>query len=448
MLYPPKNGIRRSGILAAPIVWYNTTCFFLPPLPFPMKRRNFLKASALTIASPWVVPSTVFGQDAPSERVTVGHIGVGNQGSHLFRAIQQVKLAQSVAVADCFKSRREGIAAVCKGKAYADFRELLARSDIDCVVVATPDHWHVPIAVAAARAKKGAYVEKPLGLTLAQNIACEKIFKENNAVFQYGTQQRSQQNCWLGCQLVRQGAVGKVHTIEVDAPDGGSGGSTTEVPIPDDLGKDGYEMWIGPAPMKPYTVDRCTPNGTYWIYDQSIGYLGGWGAHPLDIMVWGSDADLSGMIVVEGTGIIPTEGLYDTVYNWDMKIKLGDVKLVFKPGGDRTRFIGEKGWIEVRREGTSASDEALLKIEPATNEKTLFRSPNHYANFIECVKNKTVPVSSLRDAVRSDNISQLCDIAVRTKSVVRWDPIKMQFIDPTAAQAALISRPMRTPWTM
>ena len=406
--------------------------------------------------APLVLPSSVFGDDTvapPSERVTVGHIGVGNQGGHLFRATQAVRLAQSVAVSDCYKSRREGVAAICKGKAYADFREIIARDDIDCVIIATPDHWHVPIAIAAAKTKKGAFVEKPLGLTVAQNIACEKVFKENGVAFQYGTQQRSQMrdgipSCWLGCQLVRQGAVGKVHTIEVDAPNGGAGGSTEEAPVPDDLGRDGYDMWIGPAPMKPYTVDRCKPEGTYFIYDQSIGYLAGWGSHPLDIMVWGSDADLSGPIVVEGTGVIPTTGLYDVVYNWDMKIKLGDVNLIFKPGGDRTRFIGEKGWIEVRRNGNSASDPELLKIAPVQNDKTLFHSTNHYANFIECVKNKTVPVSSLRDAVRSDNISHMCDIAVRTKSVVKWDPIKMQLIDATAAQTAMLDRSMRAPWTL
>ena len=167
-------------------------------------RRQFLKSA---VAAPLIVPAMVFGTDekaAPSERVTVGHIGTGNQGGHLFRMTQQVKEAQSVAVADCFTSRRNGYAAACKGKAYADFRELLQRDDIDCVIIATPDHWHVPIGVAAAKAKKGAYIEKPLGLTLAQNLACLKIFKENNAVFQYGTQQRSQENCWRGCQLVRQ----------------------------------------------------------------------------------------------------------------------------------------------------------------------------------------------------------------------------------------------------
>ena len=131
-----------------------------------------------------------------------------------------------------------------------------------------------------------------------------------------------------------------------------------------------------------------------------------------------------------------------------MKIKLGDVNMVFKPGGDRTRFIGEKGWIEVRRNGNSASDAALLQIAPEQNAKTLVHSPNHYANFIEGVKNKVAPVSTLRDAVRSDNISQLCDIAVRTKSTVKWDPVKMTLIDATAAQTAMLDRPLRAPWTL
>ncbi|MGL6194516.1 MAG: Gfo/Idh/MocA family protein, partial [Thermoguttaceae bacterium] len=273
-----------------------------------------------------------------------------------------------------------------------------------------------------------------------QNIACEKTFKENGVFFQYGTQQRSQDNCWRGCELVRQGVIGKVHTIEVDAPNGGDGGSTETAPIPEDLGEAGFKMWTGSGPERPYTVDRCKPPGTYWIYDYSIGYLGGWGAHPLDIMVWGSDADLSGPVIVEGTGVVPTEGLYDTVYNWDMKIKLGDVNMIFKPGGDRTRFIGDKGWIEVCRGGTTASDPKILET-PLDTEKPILKISRHQmGDYINGVRTKTHPVSTLRDAVRSDNISQLCDIAVRTKSTVKWDPIKMEFIDPTPQQKKMFER--------
>jgi hypothetical protein len=417
-------------------------------------RRDFLKVTAGTttsaIAVPMIVPSSVFGNDekaAPSERVTVGHIGVGNQGGHLFRSLQRVQEAQSVAVADCFKSRRDGHAAACKGKAYADFRDILARDDIDCVVVATPDHWHVPIAVLAARAKKSAYVEKPLGLTVELDLLCQKEFAKNGVQFQYGTQQRSQHNCWLGCELVRQGAIGKVVKIEVDAPNGHGGGSIAEAPIPADLGEEGFEMWTGPAPKRPYTVDRCKPDGTYMIYDYSIGYLGGWGAHPLDIMVWGSDADLAGTITVEGTGQINENDLLNAVFNWNMNIKLNDVDLVFKTGGDRTRFIDENGdWIEVRRNGNSASKPEILQTPLKKDQPTLQVSRNHYRDYILGVKNKTAPVSTLNDAVRSDVISHLCDIAVRTKSVVKWNSKEQQLIDPTPEQSKILSRNMREPW--
>ena len=413
-------------------------------------RRHFLKTS-LAVAAPLVVPCTVFGdatKAAANERIGIGHIGAGNQGGHLFRSSRGVREMQSIAVADCFKSRREATAAAIKGQAYLDFRELLARDDIDGVIIAVPDHWHVPIAVAAARAKKSVYVEKPLGLTLEQNLICQKVFAETSQVFQYGTQQRSQENCWRGCELVRQGVIGKIKAIEVDAPNGGKGGSTAEAPIPDDLGREGFEMWTGPAPLRPYTPDRCKPNGTYWIYDYSIGYLGGWGAHPLDIMVWGCDADLSGPVVVEGTGVVPTEGLYDVVYDWDMKIKLGAVDVTFKPGSDRTRFIGENGWIEVRRNGTTASHSEWLQ-KPLDEEKSILkRSRHHIGDFVLSIRDKKEPVSTLRDAARSDNISQLCDIAARTKQVVRWDPQKMELIDPTPEQRKYASRPMRTPWTL
>lgn len=413
-------------------------------------RRNFLKSTAAcAVAAPFIVPSSVFGNDekaVPSERITIGHIGLGTRGRQLFRPFMAVPGAQSVAVADCFKSRREGFAQLCNGTAYLDFREMLARDDIDCVVIATPDHWHLPVATLAANAKKSVYVEKPLGLTLEQNITFQKMFLESDLVFQYGTQQRSMAHCWQGCELVRQGAIGKIHTIEVDAPNGSAGGSTAEAPIPDDLGQDGYQMWIGPAPMVPYTVDRCKPNGTFWIYDQSIGYLGGWGAHPLDIMVWGSDADLSGPIVVQGTGTIPTEGLYNTVYNWDMKMKLGEVDMIFRPGGDRTRFIGDAGWIEIRRKEITASDPKILEKQIDREKASLKVSKNHCIDFIHAVKNKNETVTSLKDAVRSDNISHLCDIAVRTGQTVKWDPGAFAFIDPTPEQQKLYSRKVRGGW--
>ena len=213
-------------------------------------------------------------------------------------------------------------------------------------------------------------------------------------------------------------------------------------------------MWCGPAPSRTYTADLCKTPGTYWVYDYSIGYLGGWGAHPLDIMVWGSDADLTGPVVVEGTGAIPTEGLYDTVYNWDMKIKLGQVDLVFRPGADRTRFIGTDGWIQVARgaQHNAASDPAFdpkVLLEPLVPEpESLQVSTNHSANFIDAVKTRKTPVSNIADAVRSDILSLLCDIAVRTGEKITWDPVKRALLNPSQRAKAMFSRPIRGPWTL
>ena len=246
-------------------------------------RRRFLREAAAAAAVPYVITSAALGNAdtlPASERVTLGHIGVGGREASLSRSFQQCKGAQSLATADAYKDRREAYARMVKGKAYRDFRELLSRDDIDVVVVATPDHWHVPIAIAAARAKKDAYVEKPLGVSIEQDLACLKVFSEHGRIFQYGTMQRSRPfaHCRFGCELVRSGRIGKVHTIEVTAPNGSAGGSTRAIAVPPILD---YEMWCGPAPVRPYTADRCHPPGTYWIYDYSTGYLGGWGAHPL-----------------------------------------------------------------------------------------------------------------------------------------------------------------------
>ena len=417
-----------------------------------MKRRDFVKfLAAAGVSSPLLIPSSCLGDDekaAASERVNIGAIGVGGRGGQVFRGMLGCSNAQVVAVADCYKSRRERSAKVCGGKAYFDFQEILADESIDAVTVCTPDHWHVPIALYAARAKKSCYVEKPLGLTLQQVLSCEKVFAENKVHFQYGTQQRSQTNCLIGCEMVRQGRIGKIKEIEVYSPNGGTGGNPTPCPIPEDLGEDGYDRWLGPAPKVPYCADRCRPNGTYWIYDQSIGYLGGWGAHPLDIMVWGSDADLSGLVTVEGTGKIG-EPLYNTVYDWDMNIMLGDVKVKFvATNRDSTKFIGENGdWIDVYRHGLKASSPDLI-ANPDLKNAILTVSTNHAQNFVDAVRFDRTPVSCLKDAVRSDTISHLCDIAVRTQSKVVWDPKKRELVNPTPEQSAMVSRPMREPWTL
>lgn len=409
-------------------------------------RRTALKTAA-AIAAPYVITSTALGDaDTPpaSDRVTLGHIGVGNRGRGLLRGFMRCKGVQSVAVSDAYKSRRETCAGWIKGKAYTDFRELLAREDIDAVVIATPDHAHVPIAVAAARAGKDAYVEKPLGVSIEQILACQAVFEKHKRIFQYGTQQRSSKHCRFGCELVRSGRIGKVQRIEVVAPNGGAGGSTTEAPIPADLD---YDTWIGPAPMAPYTNSRCNPPGSYWISDYSIGYLGGWGAHPLDIMVWGSQADQSGLVEIEGSGMIPDKGLFDTVINWNMRGKLGDVDFTFTPGGDSTRFIGSEGWVRIWRGGIDANPKSLLTSKIGDGDVRLLESPRHDQNFVDSIRSRKEAVSPIGDAVRSDVISHLCNIAVRTGHKIKWDSKKEIILDDAEA-TAMLSCPLRSGWTL
>ncbi|MFZ5833061.1 MAG: Gfo/Idh/MocA family protein [Planctomycetota bacterium] len=416
-----------------------------------LSRRGVLKAgcaAAAGFAAPVIIPRSALGSEEtapPSERVTLGHIGVGGRGGALMKWTQQGRGIQSLAVADCYRDRRESAAAAIKGTAYDDFRKVLDRNDIDGVIIATPDHWHVPIALMAARAGKDAYVEKPLGLTLEQDLTCRKVFHERKRIFQYGTQQREAKHQQFGRELVRSGKLGKLQAIEVKAPNGGSGGSTAEAPVPEGFS---YDMWLGPAPLKPYTVDRCKPQGTYWIYDQSIGYLGGWGAHPLDILVWCYDGDQAGPYTVEGTGVVPKEGLYDTVYDWDMTFQMADgVKITLKPGPNSTKFIGTEGRLELTRASIRAFPAELVPEG---------LPPNHHGNngiahiqaFADSIRSRQEATSPIDDAVRSDVMSHLCDIAVRTGERITWDPAKMEITGGSEHARGMASRPMRAPWTL
>jgi predicted dehydrogenase len=416
-------------------------------------RRDLLKtaaaAAAGAVALPYLIPSTALGDGTkapPSERITLGHLGVGGRGHDVFRGFQQCDNVQSVAVADCFTARREAVARECDGKAYADPRELLGDPKIDAVVIATPDHWHVPLANAAARAKKHAYVEKPLAVSIEQDLSCRKLFQENNLVFQYGTQQRSMAHCRFGCELVKSGKIGKLEAVEVACYDGGSGGSKKEAPVP--KGFD-FDLWTGPAPKVPYSLGRCEPKGTFWIYDYSIGYLGGWGAHPLDIMIWGCDSDLAGPYEIEGTGVIPKEGLYDTVYHWNMKGRFADgVKFTFTTmDGDLTKFIGTEGWLAISRGGLDAHPKSLLNLKLGPNDVRLTESIRHDQNFIDAIKSSGKAICPIEDTVRSDIISQLCNIAVRTGRKIKWDP-KADTILGDDEAAKLMRREMRAPWTL
>ena len=424
------------------------------------RRRFFGQISAATAAGatvPLIVPASVFGADAPSNRATLGHIGLGGQGSGLLRGFLGLPQSQSVATCDPFKDRREARArqvndhyaaatdrASYRGcTAYNDFRELLDRDDVDAVVIATPDHWHVPIAVAAVRAGKDVYVEKPLGISIQQNKAIREVVHRYNAVFQYGTQQRSfNTHCAHACELVRNGYIGDLKAVHVVAPNGTRGGNPAPQPVPAGLD---YDLWLGPAPVTPYTNDRVVGTGRWFIYDYALGFIAGWGAHPLDIAHWGYPHI---PVEYEGTGVIPSKGLFDTVIDWDIRGRYASgVEFTLKPGGDKTTFVGTEGWIAPSRGGITAEPASLLKVKIKPDEEHLLQDTHHYRNFVDCVLKRKTPASDVDSAVQSDFISHLGDITIRTGRPIKWDPVAETITgDPAAAR--MTSRPMRQPWSV
>jgi len=404
-----------------------------------ISRRGFLRgAAAGAVGLPTIVPASVFGRNAPSERVTVGKIGCGGRGGAIGGVGGEV-----VAACDCWESRRERWAQRGRCKAYADFRDLLARDDIDAVAVASTDHWHVHHTVAAARAGKDVYCEKPLGVCLREDLLCRQAIHRYGRVFQYGTQQRSSRHCRFGCELVRSGYVGEVKEILVRAPDSHPGGSLKPQPVPDGLD---YEMWLGPALWRPYCGQAAGGDAWWHDYDYAIGFIAGWGAHPLDILQWGYDTHLTGPWEVEGTATIPAEGRNNVVMKWDVDIRFANgVKMKFTPGGDYTRFTGTEGWVGISRGGIQAEPPSLLKLKLKPGDVHLPVSRGHGRNFAEAVKTRRQPVSNIDDAVRSDTISHVSDIAIRLGRKVVWDPASEDFPnDPEARR--MLARAHRQPW--
>jgi predicted dehydrogenase len=438
-------------------------------------RRTFLKTSAAVAAGPWVVPTSVFGAEAPGNRVTLAFLGVGGRANALIGNFVRHDDAQILAVCDCFESRRQQMKTKLNSKygaevveAYADFRDVLARDDIDAVVVATPDHWHVPLAVAAAKAGKDMYVEKPLGVSMRWAQKLREALKETGRVFQYGTQQRSDPKFRAACELVRNGYIGEVERIEAWCPDMDTQyqqfskppyGSTEPGNPPGDLD---YEMWLGPAPRKPYTVDRCTPWGAYHIYDYALGFIAGWGAHPLDIAQWGLDADATSPVRYEGMGSLPLGGLCDTIESWDVHCEYANglpmrfmgsrmaeaVVSAYRPWVNHgTTFFGADSWVSVDRTDLFTSDPNLKGAEFKPDDVKLKASNDHARDFLDCVKSRETAVSHFEAAIRSDAISHLSNIAIRLERPIAWDPEKEAIVDDVEAEA-LLDRPIRAPWDL
>ncbi|MBM4031245.1 MAG: Gfo/Idh/MocA family oxidoreductase [Planctomycetes bacterium] len=418
-----------------------------------LSRRRFLTASAAAVAGPWFIRAAAFGAN---ERIGMGFIGLGGRGGGLMPSFIQPGRSEPVAVCDVWYNRADAARQRFGGRpnAYCDFREVVGRSDVDAVVVATPDHMHVPISVAAMKAGKDVYCEKPLSVTIREGRALADTARRYARVFQHGTHQRSFAGFRHACELALNGYLGKVHTIRACERGSVPSGIARPQPVPPELD---YELWLGPAPWSPYVGQSTGGGGWFYKSDYSAGFISGCGVHPMDIAQWGNGTDRTGPVEIEGTGVFPTDGYNDTAIHWNVVCTYANgVRVLFKDtdkGGAApevgARFEGTEGWSFAYGNAVSedAEPKSLLKVQMKPNDVRLAVSNNHSANFLECVRSRAETVAPAEVAHRSNSVCLLSDIAIRLGRKLRWDPAREVFPGDAEANRCL-SRAMREPWTL
>lgn len=384
-------------------------------------------------------------------------------GTGHVRAFVQHADVQTVAICDVRRQHREAAKQIVDAK-YGntdcalcnDFRELIARPDIDAIVMACPDYWHALIGLEAARNRKDMYYEKPMSMSIAENQAMRDAVRRYGVVFQFGTQQRSDAGYRFACELVRNGRLGKLQNIMIGTATAPFSPDLPPEPVPEGLD---YEMWLGPSPWAPFNTRRCTRDWTH-IRDYSLGCLSGaWGIHDVDIAQWALDADHSGPVEVAATGVFPDKGLFDTAREFDAVLTYASgvrLHLMDMPTAIRKRqqfrlqwmsmmFEGTDGWIVVSRNGSHAEPKSLLREVIGPDEIRLPRSTDHRRNFLDAVRTRSLPISHIEAAVRSDAVCHLSDISMRLGRKLRWNPEAEQFAGDETANR-MLSRTLRSPW--
>jgi len=430
-----------------------------------IRRRDFLKSVTLAgaaIGFPTIVPSSVFGQNAPSNRINLGLIGMGLQMRGHAGMMLQKKEVQVMAVCDVYRDRREKWKAAANSAyaantasgsykgcdAYNEFERVLERSDIDAVIVATPDHWHVPISLAAVRAGKDVYCEKPLILTVREGRLLADAVKQYGAIFQVGTQQRSDFAFRRAAEIVRSGWIGKVSNIEICIGDFPQPDPMPEEPIPDGLD---YDRWLGPTPWFPYNSQRILSSfgggwRRYWEYGSRKH--GDWGAHHFDIAQWALGMDESGPVefvprhyhgdnlqthtYANGTVVTRVESMIPG--------RLFDEYMI--------RFIGDSGEVLVARGGCLETNPATLVKRPlTTSDVHLYKSEEHHENWLESIRSRKPTICPAETGYRTATICALGAIAQRIGRPIKWDPAKEEIIGDEEASRWL-DRPRRAPYTI
>jgi myo-inositol 2-dehydrogenase / D-chiro-inositol 1-dehydrogenase len=418
-------------------------------------RRHFLRASAIGVTLPYIIPASVLGADAPSNRITIGFIGTGDHGTtwNLSRYLE-LREAKVLMVCDVDGARMRRAKAMVDA-AYdnedcattRDFREVLNRKDVDAVMISTPDHWHTLISVMAARAGKDVQCEKPT-LTIDEGKILIETIRKYNRVFQTSTEDRAVKEYHRIAELVRNGRIGKLQKIEVILPQQPNfPGDPTPQPIPAELD---WEMWLGPAPYAAYTKDRVHFNFR-WIWDYSGGIICDWGAHLFDTAQWANNTERSGPVEVDGKGTHWEGGLFNTVKDYDITYRYANgVVMTCKPGNPSIKFIGTEGWVgnEGWRGKVQASSDKILNSVIGPDEIQLYTNPEgEHHDFLKCVKSRKDPYFPVDIGHRVSTVCHLANISIRLGRKLKWDPVAEKFENDDQANA-MRSRPMRSPWKL
>jgi predicted dehydrogenase len=451
-------------------------------------RREFIAtagksivASSVVAGFPAIVPASVFGAASPSNRINVGAIGTGRiSRGHDMPGIWKHDTARIMAVCDLDSVRTADARTLVNGhyaartgkpydgvKMYGDYRELLANADVDAVVISTPDHWHAIITIAAVEAGKDVYLQKPTSLTIAEGRAVSNAVHRSGRILQIGSQQRSSPQFRYAAELVLNGRIGKLTTVEIGLPGDPSGEEEPTMPVPKNLQ---YDVWLGSTPVVPYTERRVHPQKGYgrpgWLRCEQFGagMITGWGAHHIDSAHWGMGTEYTGPVEVWGSAEFPKKGLWDVHGPFRTEaLYANGVRMIISgdfPNG--IKFHGTEGWVFVSRgnETVTASDpvarlkdsQALAASDPkiitsviGPDEIHLYESMDHHGNWLECVRSRRQPIAPVEVGHRACTACLIHHMAMRANRKLYWDPTKERFKNDDEANA-MLSRPQRWPY--
>ncbi|WP_375436857.1 Gfo/Idh/MocA family oxidoreductase [uncultured Hymenobacter sp.] len=455
----------------------------------PVSRRDFLETSAKAAAAtlvlggfPTIVPASVFGRNAPSNRINIGAIGTGRiSRGHDMPGVWQYEQAQIMAVCDVDTKRAEEAKQLVNeyytkknGKpfdgvqVYHDYQALLQNKDIDAVLISTPDHWHALIGMAAVRAGKDVYCQKPTSLTIAEGRALSDAVKSTGRIFQIGSQQRSSAQFRYAAELVRNGRIGTLKTVSIGLPGDPSGQEEVAMPVPANLH---YDRWLGSTPEVYYTEKRVHPQQGYdrpgWLRCEQFGagMITGWGSHHVDCAHWAMNTEHTGPIEVWGTAEFPKSGLWNVhgPFKTEGRYANGVHMIISDSLPNGIKFEGTEGWIFVSRgdakatasdpislqaaKALDASDPKIIQSVIGPNEIHLYESKEHHGNWLECIKSRKQPIAPVEVGHRSCSTCLIHHIVMKLKRKVSWDPAKEQFVNDAEANR-LLSRPQRKPYTL